>query len=670
MTAKLSMDTEINQYLKVGLSTLNTYILNQGNDNNPLAHVLQASPFATPYDEEGNLVLTLAGSNGNVFNPLLDEVNGAVIDERKTFSTFTTGYADIKLPYGFTYRFNGGVNLKYHHIGKFEDTYTTKRGSGVNYSNNENQFTADYTLENILNWNYSIHKHNFFFTGLYSYQENTFERTWINSYDYYDRDVQYYNPSKAEEVDTDGEFRKWTLLSYMARLNYNYNDKYLLTATIRHDGSSRLAKGNKWRSFPSIALGWNMKKEAFMEDIDVLSSLKIRASWGNVGSTAINPYQTISRLTDNKYILGDNGVKGVKPSSVPDYSLGWENTETINLGIDFGLLSNRITGTLELYQQKTTNVLLGVKLPITSGYADDYVTNLGATRNRGWEFNVSAVILPGDGKNQLSWSTDFNIFGNRFRITDLGPGVEQDTGNNRFLGKDKYVIYSYEADGLWQDTPEDRTLAISYSLCDESTYQSQVLGTIKIKNHHIDYEEDGVTPKEKQQINEDDRVFLGTRAPKFEGGITNRFAYKNFDLSFLWTYKYGGIITSDMHGGYMNTLRGTYNNLNVDYWTPENTGARWPRPTSGTVSNLGLLARYDGSYLKLRNLTLGYTIPAVFLQKASVASARVYFTANNVYTWFSKEYRKDGGIDPETTSTINLVMLPTRSFVFGVNLSF
>ena len=412
-------------------------------------------------------------------------------------------------------------------------------------------------------------------------------------------------------------------------------------------------------------------RENFMQNVnaDVLSGMKLRLSWGNVGSTAISAYQTMSRLdTGSKYLLGTNGVMGVRPGSVPDKSLGWENTETWNIGMDFGFLNNRITGTIEWYQQNTTDLLLGVNLPSTSGYSQSYLTNRGATRNRGLEFNVTTVNIAGDGLDKLSWSTDLNIFGNRNKIMNLGEGVEFDKDAGFFLGQDRYIIYSYEHDGLWQDTPEDRALAESFGYATSGA--NSVIGTVKIKNHHIDYEEDGVTPKAKQIINEDDKTFIGQRAPKFEGGINNRFAWKGFDLSFLWTFRCGGTITSDMHNGWMNTLQGGYNNLNIDYWTPDNITARWPKPTTATVSNKGLLARYDGSYLKLRNITLGYNIPKTFLSKLNVQSARVYATGSNLYTWFSKEYRKDGGIDPETTSTINLKTPPTRTFVFGLNLTF
>jgi len=682
MTAKLSIDTEITKFLRVGISSLNTYTLNKGQDVNPMDQALRASPFTTPYEDDGTLRTFLPGSGQNVWNPLLDEEDGAVVDNRKSLSTFTTGYAEVKFPLGFKYRFNGGINLKNSNVGKYQQTYTTKRMGGLNWAYNESRFTQDYTLENILTWDKTFfNDHNIGFTGLYSYQEKTEEMNNINSNDYFDDNIQYYNPSKAASgVKGDGSYSKWAIISYMARLNYNYKEKYLLTATIRHDGSSRLAKGNKWHSFPSIALGWNIIRESFMQNIPTISGLKLRASWGNVGSTAINPYQTISKLSDNKYLLGTNGVIGVYPGTVPDVSLGWENTESINFGLDFGLLNNRISGTLEVYQQKTTDLLLPVNLPPTSGYYSSYTTNLGKTRNRGIEFNVSTINIDGDGKNKFSWTTDFNIFTNRNKILDLGPGVERMLDNGWFKGEDKGIIYSLEHDGLWQDTPEDRELAKNFGYNFD-----QVVGTIKVKNHHIDYEqqkdsqgnlvydENGnpvMVASATQKINDDDRVFIGRRTPDFEGGLNNRIAWKGFDFSALFTFRYGGTLTSDMHNGWMNTMQGGYNNIKIDYWTPDNTEARWPKPSTGTVSNKGLLARYDASYLKLRNITLGYTIPKSMLAKFSIQSARVYATASNIYTWFDSTYKKDGGIDPETTSTISLTTPPVRTFLFGVNLAF
>lgn len=673
MTAKLSVDTQINSFLKVGLSTLNTYIINKGQDTNPMEMALRASPFTTPYDENGALRTYLPGSSQNVWNPLLDTQKNSVVDDRKSLSTFTTGYAEIKLPYGIKYRFNGGINLKYNSIGQFQASNTTKRMGGLDWSFGEYRHTIDYTLENIVTWDYSFNNvHNFSLTGLFSAQQFEATKNNVSGQDYYDDNLLYYNPGLAQGAVTGGgSYEKSGLLSWMGRLNYNYKEKYLLTATIRYDGSSRLAKGNQWHAFPSVALGWNIMREDFMKDVseDVLSGLKLRLSWGNVGNTSISPYQTISTLdTGSKYLLGTEGVMGVRPQSVPDKTLGWENTETWNVGVDFGFLNNRINGTIEWYQQNTTDLLLPVYLPTTSGYSGFYLTNLGKTRNRGLEFNVTTVNLTGDGKQTLSWSTDLNIYGNRNKVVNIGDGVEFDKSNNLFVGQERWVIFSYEEDGLWQDTPEDRALAESFGYA--TSGNNSVIGTVKVKNNHIDYEEDGVTPKAKQQINEDDKAFIGQRAPKFEGGINNRFAWKGFDLSFLWTFRYGGTITSNMHNGWMNTLQGGYNNLNLDYWTPDNTTARWPKPSTGTISNKDLLARYDGSYLKLRNITLGYSIPKTLLSKLNIESARLYTTASNLYTWFSKEYRKDGGIDPETTSTINLTTPPTRSFVFGLNLTF
>jgi TonB-linked SusC/RagA family outer membrane protein len=670
VTAKFSVDSEITKYLKVGFSNLNTFTNNKGQDINPMDQALRASPFITPYNTDGTLRSYLPGSGQQVWNPLLDEQEGAVVDDRKSLSAFLSAYTEITLPAGFKYRLNGGMQLKNNTQGKFQASNTTKRMGQLNWAYNGNNFTQDYTLENILTWDRTIaDSHNFNVTGLFSFQERVYEGVSLDSNDYFDDNVQYFDPGLAQSgLNPGGSFEKWDILSYMGRLNYNYKERYLLTATIRHDGSSRLAQGNQWHSFPSVAVGWNVINENFMKNVDYLSGLKLRLSWGNVGNTAISPYQTLAKLSDNKYLLGTAGVMGVYPGSVPDNSLGWENTETWNIGVDFGFLGNRINGSIELYQQNTSDLLLSVSLPPTSGYSSSYMTNIGATRNRGLEFNVSTVNIAGDGQRKLSWTSDLNIFTNRNTIEDLGPGVDRVIDSGFFLGEDRYVIYSLEADGLWQNTPEDIALAETFGYA--TSGDTSVIGTIKVKNHYIEYEEDGITPKARQQINDDDRVFIGKRAPKFEGGFNNRVAYRGFDLTMLWTFKVGGTLTSDMHNSWMNTMQGGYNNLDIDYWTPDNTGARWPKPSSGTVSNKGLLARYNASYLKLRNITLGYNLPSDFIQRYGIQSARIYATGSNLWTWFDSQYRKDGGIDPETTSTVGLVTPPMRSFVFGLNLTF
>lgn len=668
MSAKISLDSQINSNVKIGLSSMNSYVINQGEGDNPTEHALRATPFATPYNEDGTLILDMPGSGSQVWNPMLDRVGGAVVDKRRAITTFTNGYLDIKLPFGLKYRFNGGVEVKYETRGQFEASNTTSRKGGQNRSFADHYFRFNYILENIVTWDRTFYNaHNLNFTGLFSYENQKRDGNSITAYDYFDDNIQFYNPGKAMgNVSGGGDYKQSTMLSYMGRLNYNYKEKYLLTGTVRYDGSSRLAKGNRWHAFPSVALGWNIMREDFMQEQEIVSGLKLRTSWGNVGSTSSSPYQTMARLSTTRYMLGSNGVMGVLPSTVPDYSLGWENTQTVNIGIDFGFLANRLTGTLELYQQKTTDLLLPVNLPATSGYSSNYLTNVGETRNRGIEFNITTINIVGDGKDKLNWSTDFNIFSNRNKVMNLGKDIEKTNG--LYLGKSMDIIFDYEMDGLWQDTPEDRALAESYGYA--TSGGTSVIGTVKIKNNHIDYEEDGITPKAKQTINEDDKVFLGRRSPDFEGGINNRLEYKNFDFSCLFTFRYGGTFTSEMHNGWMNTMQGTYNNLNVNYWTPDNTNARWPKPSVGTVSNKGLLSRYDASYLKLRNITLGYTIPKEVINKFGAQSLRVYTTASNLYTWFDSQYKKDGGIDPETTSTINIVTPPTRSFIFGLNLTF
>ncbi len=386
LTAKVSVDTDIRPFLRIGLITLNTFSKNKGQDLNPMDQALRASPFITPYDENGVLRTYLPGSGQNVWNPLLDEQKGAIVDNRKTLSTFISAYGEAILPYGLKYRMNTGIQLRNNTIGKFQASNTTKRMGGKNWAYSESGFNEDYTIENIVTWDKKLeNKHNINLTGLFSFQENKKEMNKLDSYDYYDDNVQYHNPGLAQSgLNGGGIFIKSSILSWMGRLNYNYKEKYLLTTTIRQDGSSVLADGNKWDTFPSIAIGWNLIRENFMRKFNFISKLKFRGSLGSVGNAAINPYQTLALLDRDRYILGSDGVMGVYPKSVPDKSLKWERTKTLNFGVDFGFLSNRITGALEVYQQKTTNLLLQITLPPTSGYTN-HVTNIGATKSRSIE---------------------------------------------------------------------------------------------------------------------------------------------------------------------------------------------------------------------------------------------------------------------------------------------
>ncbi|MBB4034916.1 TonB-linked SusC/RagA family outer membrane protein [Dysgonomonas hofstadii] len=666
---KLSIDQQIGKYVKVGLNSLNSYVLRNGTDINPIENSMRISPYVSPYNEDGSLRFEVNNAPA-LYNPLADFDENALVDRRKKLSTFTTGYLEIDFTHGFKYKFNAGVNLSHDTQGKYYAANTTKQSGGTNWANNLNYDDLNLTIENIFTYDKVINDtHTFNFTGLYSWQESKKENLNLQTSDLLADMYQYYNPAFGTFLSNSGGYERWDLLSWMGRLNYNYKQRYYLTGTVRSDGSSRLAKGNRWNTYGSGSFMWNVGNESFMADQKTLSMLKFRLSYGRVGSTAVSPYGTLGSLTGVKYNYGSDGVLGYYSRKAPNTGLGWENTTTWNLGIDYGFLNNRISGSIELYSRKTTDLLLSENYPITSGVADAIMMNVGATKGKGIELNLNAVILDGDGDKTVKWNTNLNIFADRSKISRLQDGVSMNTANGWFVNEPIGVFYDYKRVGIWQDTPEDRELIMKlYNITSESEVRNRI-GTVRVLDAnggaYLDGSPDGL-------INSYDKVILGQKDPDFEGAMTNTVNYKNFDFSLMLYFKVGGLMKSDLHDSWANTLQGSTNNLKVNYWTPENRADYWPKPNANKQwpDYRSILAIMDASYLKVKNITLGYTVPKSTLSKLGIGSARVYTTVSNPFTFFSEYVNDFGGLDPETDGSVGINTPATWSMIFGLNLSF
>ncbi|HJT73854.1 MAG TPA: SusC/RagA family TonB-linked outer membrane protein, partial [Chitinophaga sp.] len=546
---------------------------------------------------------------------------------------------------------------------------TTYNQGTLSTSSNQTNITLDYTLENLLLYEKQLGKHKINFTGLYSLQESELQSNSFNNNSILADFLQYYNPQYSSNLTGSGKYEKWDILSYMARLNYNYDEKYLLTLTLRSDGSSRLAPGNKYHVFPSVAAAWNLSKEPFLAKTHTISNLKLRVGYGSVGNTAISPYQTLGALSPVTYNYGSTNVTGAYPTNVPNPALTWEYTATLNAGIDIGLWDNRVTGLVEVYQQQTRSLLLPQTLPPTSGIPNAILTNVGKTSNRGIELQLSTVNIrqPGNG---FSWTTDLNVFINRGKITQLANGVTRDINNNWFVGYPIGVIYDYKKAGIWQNTKEDSLTARAYG--QTVTHPGSVIGQIRLADTNGD-----------SLINADDRVILGSNQPKWEGGITNRFAFKGFDFTIVAFVRMGGTIVSKMHqsSSFINTYQSNYNNLDVEYWTPGSGQNFYPKPNHANTNtpNSSLLSYFDGSYLKIRSLSLGYNLSPSMVKRMKVGALRLYATAQNPFILFSPYRNKYKGIDPETAmgsgsgtnnqGALNVDTPGTWSMIFGLNLS-
>ncbi|HVI44470.1 MAG TPA: TonB-dependent receptor [Chitinophaga sp.] len=659
-TIKASVDHEINKIFKVGVSTLNNFSTTNGESANPMGQALRASPMAPAYDSNGAVINDfLAGSQKQIWNPLANFLPGAVTEKRKRSGTFTTAYLDINILPGLKYRFNGGAEIKSENYGAFSASKTTDNLGSLNTSNNEYTTNINYTLENLLIYDKQFDKHHVSFTGLYSLQESSNQNNKYNNNAILSDDLQYFNASYGLNLAGSGTETKWDIISYMGRVNYSYDDRYLLTLTARSDGSSRLAPGNKFKGFPSIAVGWNIHREKFLEHSRVINNLKLRASIGRTGNTAINPYQTLGALSAINYNYGSTNVTGVYINTAPNPSLQWEYTATTNVALDFGFFNNRVSGTVEVYKQNTSNLLLPLHLPGTTGIPGDVLVNVGKTENRGIEFHVATVNVQGKRSGDLTWTSDLNFAINKGQITELYNGIQQDISNNWFVGQPIGAYYDYKRTGIWQNTKTDSLTAAAYK--QKTTGNSSVIGTIRVADINGD-----------STFSDADKTITGSPQPSLEGGMTNRFSYKGFDFTVVIHARIGGMINSKLYGGgFANTFQGNYNNLNVNYWTPTNGETYFPKPNQSRTqtqynSTLGYI---NGTYLKIRSMSLGYTVPPSFVQKLRARSLRVYATVQDPFIFLSEYRNRFHGVDPESAGNINADTPATWSMLLGVNLT-
>ncbi|MCH5600351.1 SusC/RagA family TonB-linked outer membrane protein [Niabella ginsengisoli] len=459
---------------------------------------------------------------------------------------------------------------------------------------------------------------------------------------------QFYNLGDANSILAIGSnYSQWTINSYLGRINYDFNNKYLLTLTLRRDGSSRFGVNSKYGNFPGVAAGWNLSNEPFLSNIRWIDQLKLRAGWGKVGNQGVAPYQTQGILARTSYAFGDASAFGYRPTAIGNPDLRWESSATANIGLDFSFWKGRLQGSLELYETNTTNLLLSDQLPGSIGFSA-VTRNVGHTRNRGIELGFTTVNI--NAASSFRWTTDVQFTKNKEAIVSLYNGAVDDIGNRWFIGQPLNSFYDYKKDGIWQLGEEEAA----------QSYNSRV-GQIKVH----DKNGDGV-------ITGDDRVLIGSDVPDFSAGLTNRISFKNIDLSFFFFGRFGHTIVSGFHQD-NNALAGRYQQIKVDYWTPQNPTNEFPQPKSTQefpVYNTTLIY-YDGTFIKLRNVNLGYTLKSGWADKLGMESLRIYASVQQPKIW--SEYRtKYNGVDPETSGTeVDSGITPaTTVFTFGINAKF
>lgn len=662
---RFNLDHNLFKWAKAGILSQVTYTKwNRRQD--PLSVAYSTAPLGVPYDSAGNIRLYPLPGNSSVISPLTDE-RGENIAQDNTLraNIMANGYLEITPIRDLTIRSNFGTTLNFSRRGIFnEATSLAQRNTAINTAKVENGFGRFFNWDNILTYNKRFDKHALILTGIVSYIQSDAERLEASG----DRQLLssqgFFSLASARQIrDVISAFEGWNNLAYSGRVNYTFDGKYLFTATYRADGASRLAPGKKWDYFPSVALGWNISQESFLQNVSWLNNLKLRGSWGKAGNYGINVYGTQSLIIPGQNMgFGDVQAPYYQFNpTIGNSELGWETSTTTNVGLDFGFLRNRISGSFEWYNTVTSDILALRSLPFSTGVASTY-QNIGESQNRGVELTLYTQNMV---RKDFTWNTTTTFTRNEEKITKLIGSQEVIFGatpetQSLILGRPINSFYSFRKLGVWQT--KDAGLAGRYKF-----------GTTPFREGDLridDINGDSI-------INTNDRVYLGSTVPDFVLGFQNNFRYKGFDLSVFLFWRYGQMLNAEFLGRYSpsgGSSSGGFSEgsgpANLDYWTPENPTDDFPRPRQGQrfidIPAYQALYFVDGSFFKIKTATLGYTFGKNIARKVGAENIRVYATGNNILTIAKSDLVKD--YDPERGGAESAPL--SRQFVFGVNLGF
>ncbi|QEH42965.1 TonB-dependent receptor [Chitinophaga sp. XS-30] len=616
--------------------------------NSMIAAAISAPPTLTPYNDDGSYRV-LATAYPFIATDLINPIN--FINEQTTSTKANVVLANAALIYhplpDFTVKISGGIENRDDRT----DTYTTTRfvnSQGV-ASVGASQFTS-LLSENTISYNKTAGKHNIAAVAGFTYQD--FLTTFVNGrgVGFLSDASQTYDLGAADAPGIPGSgYAKSALVSLLARVNYSYDNKYLATISFRQDGSSRYSEGNKWGGFPSAAIAWRVSEEDFLKDIGFFSDLKLRASWGYTGSQAISPYATLNQLGSGKTVFDDALATTYAPGTVLPGDLKWETTEQKDIGLDIGILDNRVVVTADYYVKTTKDLLNNVILPSSMGFQRT-VRNVGEVRNQGFEFGVDARILTGAFK----WDLNTNISMNRNKVLKLYDG-EDILG-----GSVNAVVVSDISNILREGQPIGRFWGYLEDGYDDN-------GRIRF----VDVDKDG-------SITAQDKTYIGDPNPDFIYGINSNMSYRNFSLSIFIQGSQGNDIfnissignTID-YGFGLNMPREVYEN----HWTPSSPNAKYPVISYNTTVRASDRFVEDGSYMRLRNVELGYDLP---VQKAGInwlRNLRIYASGQNLltftkYSWWDPEVNSNGGENSTAQGYDNYSYPTARSFTFGIRAGF
>ena len=644
--------TDISITKKFGISFDIRYQLRDmdalNNQEDIYKQLIQADPTMVAYYTDGSY-----GYNPGFFtNPLVPLYEGG---QKYTNRHEASGI--FKLDYEIIdgLKFTGIANVKYTFKNEesrarkvFYKNYFTQEvfENGENSFSDRRDYNAYYNLQALLNYKKSFGIHNL--DILAGYQQESENSDWLKgARSGYPTDIIWeLNPGPKDNWSNDGNGEHWALASFIGRINYDYDNKYILSLSMRSDASSRFAKGSRWSTFPSVAAAWRISQESFMKGIrSWLDDLKIRASWGQTGSaTGLGLYPSYTLISTGGLILNNTYQQIASLKTIGNQELTWEHSDMLNLGLDVKVLNSRLNFTGEYYIKNTKDILLEMPVPLEYGFGKPNM-NVGEVRNKGWELSLSWD----DRINDFGYSISGNLSDNRNEVIDLG-GTGPWKGSNTYtdVGLPFNSIYGYESMGLFQSDEEVANAPFNNS--------NTAAGDIRYKNQNGD-----------NKIDANDRVVIGDPNPHFLYGVNLGFDYKNFDLNMFFQ----GIGQKD-RVIMDNFVRPFYDSSifehHLDYWTPENTGAKYPRilnKDDGThnyqQSDYWMI---NAGYFRMKNLQIGYTIPREILRPAGFDRVRVYFSANNLFT--VSDFVP--GMDPESEKSVSYPF--ARTYSFGLNVQF
>lgn len=673
---RLSLQSNISSKLASNITVrANVNLSAENRRTQPVSTVIQNAMRILPsipiYDDNGEYAGPTGNAewNGNALNPV------AIINEQnyrmKGFRMLSNISLEWEIIKGLKFKTTGGAELGYD----YNNSYIPKYKWGMNESKNTMQTVTSayeqlYLWDNTLNYDKAFGKHRINAMIGTSYQEYKKESvSAAGSGRASELTTELDNATKATDVG--GNSYRWALMSYMARLHYSYDDRYLLTATFRADGSSKFGKDNRFGYFPSFAAAWNIGNEAFMQSVKPVSLLKLRAGYGQTGNQNIGAYAFADKLSVNGvYNFGSqrgfesNLVNLIYPYLLSNPSVKWESVEQYNVGLDIGFLQNRIVANLDFYVKNTRDMLTKKPVPQTSGtsleQADWPPVNIGKVLNRGFEFTVNTKNFVGEFK----WETSLNMSFNHNEVVSIG-GPEILNGVSLIReGQPINSFYGYELGGIYQTLDEVFTSPVMENRAPDKASHNPYKNTSPGDMWFVDVDGNG-------EINDLDRTVIGNPSPDCIFGFNNTFSYKNFDLSIFFQGALGNQVWNGVRASH-ESMNSTYNQLatTLERWTGEGSSYSMPRAIYADPNNNSRASTRwleDGAYAKLKNLTFGYTLPEKWIRKAKMKALRLYVSLDNLCT-----ITNYSGLDPEAgLSGLDYGVYPSaRTYMFGVSVKF